>query len=176
MAERGLDICVGALVSTSYGSGPYVVRSISGPVLFRKGLDIIVYPMPVVCLALSYAVGHHLHDVRDRAGKAYINDIYRDGERWFNLAGDEIFVKPGDEWVQLGLFEGRAAAPYGFQLGVDYDAGQRRVWHCERCGLDFNWDGRGCRHPPNCPACDWVASTRIIMVCKGVSAYVQGYG
>ena len=176
MDESALGIWVGNLVSTSYGTGPYVVRSIGGPVLFRKGLDIIVYPMPVVCLSLSYAKGHRLWDARDRAGKAYINDIYRDGERWFGLAGDEIFVASGNECVQLGLFNNRVAMPYVFQSGVDYEAGHQCVWHCERCGLDFNWDGRGCRYPPNCTACDWIASTRIIMVCKGASAYVQGYG
>lgn len=171
--QEALGICTGDIVTTSYGTGPYEVWGISGPWLWKDGLYRTIYPQPVISLILL-ATGH-TGPVRSRHF-CFINDVLREGDRWFTLVGEEVFVRAPSQRpaLQVDMFRSYPAdpPPYPFQEGVDYTL-QGRVWHCPHCGRDCNADPPGLLSPPRCPHCGREASTRIIVVRPGMSAFAQ---
>jgi len=177
--KKVLGIRVGDIVTTSYNTGPYEVWSIHGPHLWEKHSYYIIYPWPVISLALAYTESHHLFG---KKGFSYINDIHREGDcRWLTTTGDEVIVTPppnGYPDLPVDMFRSfpPPAEPYPFQDGVDYSAGHRRVWHCHRCGLDFNWQPTSRHGPPNCPRCNRIAYTRVILAVEGENTYVKTLG
>ena len=175
--KQALGIRVGDVVTTSYGSGPFYVWSIHGPVRFRKSMDIVIYPWPVVSLQLVATEDHHLYRRHARGRFFGINDIFRRGDQWFTVGGDEVFIRPprlGYPELRIDMFLSFPAdpEPYRFQDGVDYEKGHRQVWHCERCDLDFNTD-EPVRRPPPCIQCGRWASTKVIMATFGRSIYLD---
>jgi hypothetical protein len=147
--KEALGIAVGDIVHTSYNTGPYTVLSIWGPHQYRENWQqVTIWPWPVISLALADADG--------RTGY-YINEIHLDGDRWFS-GRDEIFVtKPETRPpAQLSLFPDPSptASPYPFQDGVDYEAGDGRLWRCEECGGDYDTDQpHQLSRRPECPYC-----------------------
>ena len=171
--QEALGICTGDVVTTSYGTGPYEVWSISGPRLWREGLWRTIYPAPVISLALL-STGH---TGSVRSSQVYgINDVLQEGDRWLTLSGDEVFVRPPARrpLLQVDMFRSYPAdpVPYPFQAGVDYTL-EERVWHCPTCGRDCNADPPGPFAPPPCPYCGMPASTRVIVLRRGASELVQ---
>lgn len=172
--QEAFGICTGDIVTTSYGTGPYEVWSIFGPRLWQGGLWRAIYPAPVISLGLLSMA----HTGAVRSCHMYgINDVLREGDRWFTLAGDEVFVRAPAKRPpsQVDMFKSYPPdpKPYPFQEGVDYTAGQRRVWHCPHCGRDCNAEPPGPYAPPPCPHCGWPASTRVIVLQRGTPALVQ---
>jgi hypothetical protein len=178
--KEALGIRVGDVITKErHGTGPYYVWAIKGPVRFSRALDVIIYPWPIVSLVLVFTEDHHLYreGLRSDYRFSYINEVYREGDRWFTVMGDEVFVKPprmGYPDLPVDMFKSCPPdpEPYPFQEGVDYDKGHRQVWHCEKCRTDFNTDDP-VRPGLDCPACGRWTSTKIIMAKAGVSTYVQ---
>ena len=145
--KEALGIATGDIVTTSYNSGPYRVESIWGPKLWHSNWqEIIIWPYPIVCLGLRYT------DPDKRNAKAGINNIHREGDQYFNANGDEIFVrKPRTPPppTQISLFSNQDPKPYPFQSHVDYYASDGKVWHCSKCGEDFNADRPSRWRPPD---------------------------
>lgn len=158
--KEALGIRVGDIVTTSYGTGPYVVWSIWGPKLWHAGHPAwTIWPWPVISLMCVYAEGHHSFG---RLGFSYLNEIHQEADRWITAGGNEVFVAPPvggypDLPTDMFLSFPPAPEPYPFQDRVDYAAW---AWHC-RCGLDFN-EVRDGHSPPLCPDCQCVP-TRIVM-------------
>lgn len=176
--QTALGIQTGDIVTTSYNTGPYEVWSIHGPHLWEKHSHYIIYPWPIVHLTLVYAKGYHLFG---KPGLSYVNEIHQEGNRWLTTVGDEVIVTPppnGYPNLQIDMLRSYPPPPkpYPFQDGVDYEAGHRRVWHCHRCGLDFNWQPTSRHGPPNCPQCNRVAYTRVILAVAGENTYVKILG
>ncbi len=172
--QEALGICTGDVVTTSYGTGPYEVWRISGPRLWRDGLWRAIYPATVISLALL-STGH-TGPVRS-SDFCFINDVLREGERWFTLSGNEVFVRPPTKrpLLQVDMFSSYPPdpQPYPYQAGVDYSAGDRRLWHCSYCGRDCNAEPPGPYAPPPCPYCGMPASTNVIVLRRGTSGLVQ---
>lgn len=84
-----LGISTGDIVSTSYGTGPYEVWDIYR---LQGGLISLELIEPG-CRAPGRRESHF-----------WLNNIRRDGDRWFNPHGDEIFVTPSHTPQQAGLF------------------------------------------------------------------------
>jgi hypothetical protein len=69
----------------------------------------------------------------------YLNNIHREGARYFDDGHSEVFAERREAVSQLPLFDPNPEpAPYPYQAGVDYGAGDLRVFHCGTCGADFN--------------------------------------
>ena len=162
--KEALGIQVGDIITTSYDTGPYEVWHIWGPKYWHKGLDWIIWPWPVISLLCVYAPGHHFFG---RRGFSYLNEIHQENDRWFMPYGEIFIASPvgGYPDLPMDMFLNYApsAEPYPFQDGVDYIAW---AWHCRGCGLDFN-EVRDDHSPPLCPNCQYIASTRLIMVEAG---------
>lgn len=148
---EALGISLGDVLITSYGSGPFEVKSIRQPRRFEiTSSHIIIRDHEVTSFVLRDLDGKSTTD-------SYINNVRRTGERWATDQNDEIFVekKHRRNIVQLGLFDERrrpAAEEYEFQPGCDYRAGAGRVWHCPRCRKDFDTAEKH-KLPYWCPAC-----------------------
>jgi hypothetical protein len=147
MIRRALGIETGDGVTTSYGSGPYVVIDVTAPFThFEETFGVVILDHPEVCLTLG-APG-----ALKKGTCGWINNVRRVGDRWFNAMNDEIFVSraeraPVRPSTLLDLIdppdrveELPAREPYAFDPSVDYRAGSRRVWRCAACGADFNSD------------------------------------
>jgi hypothetical protein len=188
--RRGLGICTGDIVRTSYGTGPYEVWDVHGPHQFVHGpSEICIWPYPVVSLSLL-PVQRYPNERITVANMAGINEIRREGDRWFTR-NSEVLVTPGTGLFQPSLFgtgDEAEAEPYRFQEGVNYREG--RVWHCERCGRDFDDTqlpepprtvttysrfvyGPGQRVRPDCPDCGawpipiyWVGPTTNALLAR----------
>jgi hypothetical protein len=160
--KTALGIQTGDLVKTSYGTGPFEVWDISEPYNRIDRLDntLAVFAYPMVSLVLVYPgdIGH--------AG--YINNVRQVADGWATPDGDRIFVErpAAASALQLGLFQSHlpVPAPYQTRVGVDYEAGQRKVWHCNFCGLDFNAAPTARHYPPDCPFGCWQAPQPIELV------------
>jgi len=172
--EEILGIATGDIVTTSYGTGPYIVKRISGPSYIHQDISaLVIWPYPVISLVLAYTDPTH-------TSSAYINNIHREPDGcYFTDGGREITVQrpsstsPG----QLSLFATRNIPQYQFQSGVQYHAGDSRVWHCPYCGHDFNTE-RGGVCGPDCPQCSGKfakIAIPIIMMGNGQSgtAYIR---
>jgi len=144
--KEALDIAVGDVVTTSYGSGPYRVTHIWGPkTWYSDHHEMVIWPYPIISLVLTYDDDHRQNPA------AFINNVHREQDRWFTDCvthlgeRDEVFVQKPDTPtppMQISLFTQVEPPPYQFQPGVDYNAGDGHVWHCNQCGTDFNADRR----------------------------------
>jgi hypothetical protein len=147
-----LGIRVGDIVTTSYGTGPYEVWEISAPrQLTSYPTALIIRTWPVVDLSLIPFEETPGHPERRFCG---INDVRQEGDRWFTDRQDEVLVQASKRTLVLPIHPvysyPRLPEPYAFQQGVDYRAGHRQVWHCARCGRDWNeakkprWEAAWC--------------------------------
>jgi len=147
--EEILGIATGDIVTTSYGTGPYIVKRISGPSYIHQDISaLVIWPYPVISLVLAYTDPTH-------TSSAYINNIHREPDgRYLTDGGHEITVQRPISATsgQMSLFAVRSIPQYQFQPGVDYHAGDSRVWHCPYCGHDFNAEKQGICGPA-CPHC-----------------------
>lgn len=150
--KEALGISVGDVVTTSYGSGPYEVKSVRPPQKFCKSIfSIVIRDHEVTSLVLRDLDGNCNTD-------SYINNIRRVGDRWATDMNDEVFVEKKNKLViiQPDLFAVAAKsdipAEYQMQEGCDYRAGAGRIWHCEYCAKDFNSPEKQ-RLPYFCPDC-----------------------
>lgn len=156
--REALGVETGDIVTTSYGTGPYEVREIIGPhYWYCDWNSLVVREYPVISLVLvrqgheGPVLFYHMY---------WINDVRREGERYFDDQGDEVFVEKPQARPAMSMPDLLSAAeddprtrPYRFQAGVDYDAGDGRVWHCPACGLDFNGSSPFRCGVPACPRC-----------------------
>lgn len=96
--RRVLDIETGMIVTTSYGSGPYVITEILGP--FRDG---------TITLVLVGAPGTHYERV---GGNYWINNIYQATDGRYMSGPDVIMIAPNPTPVpqMLSLFDLEEAA------------------------------------------------------------------
>lgn len=143
--KSALGIQTGDILKTSHGSGPFLVKSIHGPFThFKEVSSIVILDHPEISLTLATPNS-------GRAGASgWISNVRRVGDRWFSAMNDEILItRPEREPVQpVTLFdlidppdaveELPMQPPYELNPAVDYQAGSRRVWHCESCKTDFN--------------------------------------
>lgn len=135
----------------------YRVTSIWGPIYWWEDYhSLTVWPYPVISLRLRY------EDPARGNDEAGISHIHQDGEHWFDDLGWEIFVEHGTRPLQMGLFETTEPQPYPFQEGLDYLAGDGRVWHCPKCGRDFNGLPEDHHAPRHCPG--WTLAVPIVMM------------
>lgn len=167
--NKALGISIGDKLTTSYGSGPYEVKSIWGAYWWWTSLEanhdhVTIWQYPVASFTVSQ------NDKRD----CYINHVHQDGNRWFSDSGDEIFVEKNfsaKKFHQIALFDfidsipdDPRRQPYRFDPDVDY-SNQETVFQCWKCRRDFNgkkWNGGHAN--PHCPYCNaWVAKTVIVM-------------
>lgn len=88
--QTALGISTGDIVRTSYGTGPYEVRTIIGPEFSAEGV-------PLIHLILT------VPGSSDR-GRYYINDVRRSGDGWLCGRADELYVTPKGGPAQLPLF------------------------------------------------------------------------
>lgn len=146
MTLSALGIHIGDIITTSYGTGPYVVTSIHGPHYVQRtiwGLCVTVHP--------EISVG--LRCLKTDKDGFIINNIRRlPAGRWMSR-GDTIYVESvGVKSDHQGqLFDALTPAPYEFQAGVDY---QQTAWKCGNCGCDFNAPALDIPHPAlPCPRC-----------------------
>jgi len=144
-----LGIATGDIITTSHGTGPYIVKRISGPFYFRQNFTaLIIWPYPVISLVLAYTDPAH-------TASAYINNVHQEPDgRYLTDDGDEITVRrPASATpVQMSLFVDGIISQYQCQPGVDYHVGDCFVWHCPYCGRDFNAEKPGICGPA-CPHC-----------------------
>ncbi len=137
----------------TYQGTPYRVESIHGPYFWATGnIAVIVWPYPVVSLTLKS--WNYPKDYQ-RYG---INDIHKDGDRWFTDQGDEVFVeKPKNRKIlQIDLFSFSKSKniysdAYKFSPDVDY-SDPNKVFKCKKCSLDFNGEMSSWT-TPYCPVC-----------------------
>ncbi|HUV95790.1 MAG TPA: hypothetical protein VMX14_13325 [Anaerolineae bacterium] len=145
-----LGITTGDVITTSYKSGPYSVKQITGPYTFHATFsDLTIWPYPVIPLALSY-VDPSL------TSTAYIHNIHREPDgRYLTDTHDEIFVHKTTQPLaaQLPLLTPATQPEYPYQPGVNYAAGDSHVWHCRDCGKDFNAEKQNRHCGPPCPYC-----------------------
>jgi len=148
--REALGITTGDVITTSYKSGPYVVKQITGPYQSQETFAYLtIWPYPVISLTLSYADP-------SLTSTAYINHVHREPDgRYLTDTHDEIFVhKPAQPLpAQLPLLTPAILPEYPFQSGVDYRAGDSRVWHCQDCDRDFNAEKQDRHCGPPCPYC-----------------------
>ena len=149
--KQALGITTGDVVTTSYDTGPYIVRQITGPYTFQITFSYLaICPYPTIALVLAYA------DQFNTAA-AYINNVHQEPNgQYLTDAGDEIIVEhpPSAPPAQMPLLASHDATPeYVLQEGVDYNAGDSHVWHCSDCGLDFNAEKQTRHCGPACPRC-----------------------
>ena len=176
--QEALGIATGDIITTSYGTGPYIVKRISGPSYVHQSISaLVIWPYPVISLVLADTDPAY---IRGLSCSAYINNIHREPDgRYLTDGGDEITVQrpasvtPG----QMSLFAA-LISPYQFQPGVDYHAGDKRVWHCPYCGRDFNAEKQGICGPA-CPRCSGrfnKITIPVIMMGNGQpgNSYVRG--
>jgi hypothetical protein len=150
-----LGIRVGDMVTTSYGTGPYEVWAMTAPrQVTCYPSTLIIRTWPVVDLALV--------PVEETSGGAErrfcgINDVRKVGDRWFTDRQDEVWVQANSRALALPIHPLYSypplPEPYAFQQGVDYRAGHRQVWHCARCGRDWNEGKKQRWETAWCPAC-----------------------
>lgn len=160
--KTALGIQTGDLVKTSYGTGPFEVWDISEPYNRIDRLDntLAVFAYPMISLVLVYPgdIGHAGH----------INNVRQIPDGWATPDGDRIFVeRPATSpSLPLDLFRSHPPmpTPYQTRVGVDYEAGHRKVWHCDTCGLDFNAAAAERYAPADCPAGCWSAPQPIEIV------------
>lgn len=153
--REALGLKVGYIVTTSYGTGPYEVWAITAPRLVTSYPNaLIVRAWPVVDLALIVPQEAARHSERRFYG---INSVRQQEGRWLTDQLDEVLVQPSREPLLLPIHPTYSypplPEPYPFQRGVDYRAGHRQVWHCARCGLDWNEARRPRWEAASCPAC-----------------------
>lgn len=174
MYRTALDLEVGDVVTTSYGTGPYEIETITAPYWFhRYPGDLFIHTVPMVSIT-CFDVG----DVQRRdTDRSYINDIRRSGERWLMSGKDELFVqKPINRPpMQIDMFYSYPAMPppYPFDPSVDYS---KDAWKCDICNGDFNWTPPVRNDLPHgCPHCKHGrVVTRLHLVDDfSVSIYVQ---
>ncbi len=151
--REAFGIKVGDIVTTSYGTGPYEVWEISTPrQITSYPHALVIRAWPVVDLALIVSERAARHAERRFCG---INDVRREKDCWLTDQLDEVLVQPNERTLILPIHPIYSypplPEPYGFQQGVDYLAGHRQVWHCARCGRDWNevkllrWEGVWCQ-------------------------------
>jgi hypothetical protein len=87
--KTALGISTGDIVSTSYNTGPYEVWDI--------------YPLDRGLISLELIAPGAPRPGR-RESHFWLNNIRREGDRWFNAHDDEIFVTPSHAPQQAGLF------------------------------------------------------------------------
>lgn len=154
--QSALGIETGDLVTTSNGTGPYDVWSISYSPFVQKYPDgLVVRDQPAICLTC-------ISGLKDGppGARFYLNHIRLHEGRYLMDNGDEVFIRqrakerPGLEF-QIDMFSSNVqpGSPYSFQPGVNYDAGDGHVWQCAACGRDFNAERRDIQRP-RCPHCD----------------------
>lgn len=145
------DIATGDIVTTSYKSGPYYIKNISGPYTWCENWHCLtIWPWPTVSLKLTYTDP-------SKTTSAYINDIHREKDRWFSTNRDEIFIrKPRVASARQITMDSYPPTPdpYPFQANINYYAGDRKIWHCPACKTDFNTQLHHKTNRPNCPHCD----------------------
>jgi hypothetical protein len=133
-----LGIATGDIVRTSYGTGPYEVYQVHGPTCWSEWTGALtIWPYPVVSLT-CIEPGEKFPYWTER--QFYLNNLHREGDRYFDNGHSEILVerRPGPI-LQMALFDQNPeVAPYQYQDGVDYGAGDLYVFHCRECGKDFN--------------------------------------
>lgn len=167
-----LGIETGDMVRTSYGSGPYEVWAILGPAYWELDYAALcVRDHPVMSLILVHPgiVPEWEHEL------FYINELACENGRYSSGSG-EVFVEKPDHRPPMELpgltadEDYEVTGPYQFQEGVDYRAGNilagdERVWHCKRCGTDFNAESQTADSaaPPICPRCGWPAALLIVL-------------
>jgi len=173
-----LGLKVGDIVETSYGTGPYEVWYVTPARMVTHFVHaLIVRSWPVIDLAVV-TPNERSHRLL-RGDFSYINNIRREGKRWFTDQQDEVFVRERGTALVLPIHPTwsypPSPSPYAFQSGVDYHAGHRRVWHCEACGRDWNEaEERRPWEPARCPLCTRVGIPVVLMddPASGQSEYV----
>lgn len=177
--KQALGIATGDIVTTSYDTGPYEVWGIHGPITWVQTLtSLVIWPWPVISLTLFEP---NYPPTRKDHRFSYINNIHREDHQWFNDMGNEIFVEkpPRPKPIQMGLFdqpEQAAPLPYTYQPGIDYYTGDGFVFHCPKCGADFNDTKTG--YTPPFHNCGSIHPALCIIIMGNPndkrSAYVRG--
>ncbi|HEY0174456.1 MAG TPA: hypothetical protein VGB98_25795 [Pyrinomonadaceae bacterium] len=144
---RALGIQTGDVIRAGVGGKVYEVAGVGQP------RNVLVNPRYVIILDHPETSLSLIERGQPRGGHYQINDVRREGGRWFTAANVEIYVErpPRAPVPAASLFdlidppdaveELAAPAPYSLNPRVDYHAGPRRVWRCEDCGEDFNTPG-----------------------------------
>ncbi len=159
-----LGITVGDLVHTSYNTGPYEVYYIFGPTWVDEGVGTLVFfPWPTISLACiskskrrtACAVPQKLK-CDDVSG--WLNDIRREGDRYFTCQNDEIFVTKRQS-APVNLLEVIETAqpevlpiPAQPTLPDDVDFNRPARW-CESCKHFWNVEPEFAGAPHWCPSC-----------------------
>lgn len=165
-----LGISIGDKVWTSYGTGPYCVKSIWGPYWWwQHNWELccyggaVIYPYPIISLTC-----HTWNNPKD---PAYLNDIHQEGDRWCTAQGDEIFVEKhaSKKFVQASIFDlsnvldDPRRRPYVFDPEVDY-SNPRLVYKCAHCKRDFNEIDLGVVQCTYCKYCGKYPCERVLVM------------
>jgi hypothetical protein len=151
-------ITIGDKLRTSYGAGGVVTFIGTPHYMDQFPGDLIIRTWPVLSLGID--------------DKGIINDVRREGDRYFTDANDEVMIERcadgfAGQMFQIGFDisadEGMAPS-YHFYPDVDYT---KNAWKCPQCG-DFNSGpekmigGRGYRW--NCPYCEKYGVLRLTVL------------
>lgn len=166
-APYDLGVNVGDVIwGESSQPSKYRIDHITGPLYWTKSVGgYFVYLAPIWNLS-----GIHTQ----QGGRGYFNCVRRTQQgvlmqgvgamqlkRW---KGQKINVSKGSITHQpkMKLFPDPRENPWTFQEGVDYLAGDGFVFHCEKCGRDFNGERRVCN--PYCECGSGIVSMSIFMM------------
>lgn len=132
-----MGVELGDIVSTSYGTGPYEVTKITGPLYSDRDISdmVTIFPWPymnLLCVGKS---------CRGEQQEAFLNGYHQDPQgRLVSTHGDLLTVIKQERRRprQVSLFDPPDPIPgvYPWQPGVDYDSWD--LWNCRKCGADFN--------------------------------------
>jgi hypothetical protein len=151
----------GDLMLPSYTAGAYEVIGITRPLyVWGDFHSLAIHTLPVFTMVGGLPPSSTDYDSEQGVTKGWINDVRCEDGRYFSR-NDEIVIekrRPPYEQV-IDMFESylQPGDPYAWQAGVDYAAGDGRIFNCRRCGLDFNGERKARSHSPLCPRCEWVS-------------------
>jgi hypothetical protein len=143
----------------------YRVKRIYGPYWYREDICFVIWPYPVISLGLEYW-NRKVH------GQPGINNIHKDGDRWFDDHGYELFVekKNKSRYVAIDLFSSltkNKISAYKFNPELDY-SDPDKIFKCQSCGFDFNGELVNNFVTPYCSVCGFKGgvSRKIIIMEK----------
>ncbi len=156
---------------------PKEVIGINGPHIVKRGCQqIFIYETPVIGLRMKPP---HAKNFRSNQA-SFINDIWQEDGKLFTIHQMEIFVqKDNNTGGQHDMFSPPPLLPepYPFVKGLDY---KKLIWNCPQCG-DFNAEPEKFLGPSqdkpyrwHCIYCEKYGVYKILMVAKGVNAYLLG--
>lgn len=95
----------GTIIKTNYNTGPYVVKSVSGPCNCPRAIDTLGYNNGI----MSKSSPDHYHivctDPIDRKQLSYLNGYNKVGDRILSVwNSDEILIVALPDHVQMTLF------------------------------------------------------------------------